>query len=175
MGVKVAVTDKVKNKKDIESEFKPASDEAMEKLARVMTDAPTLVKLAGAGWEVKALRPAVQWEIAKIACEIHNVENATYGDVLKGFAINLPAVCRVIALALLNDKERIENEYDAIYDMLFWESNPSEWATLLLEILNLQDIGFFLQITQVTEIFRQTTLQKKKTMEELKHSMPELS
>ena len=147
---------------------KVASDEAMEKLVRVMTDAPSLVKLANAGWEVHALKPAVQWEIAKIACDIHKVENATYGDVLKGFATSLPDVVRVITLALLNDKKRIDEEYDLVYDTLMWESNPSEWANVLLEILNLQDIGFFLQITQVTEIFRQSTLQRKKTMDELK-------
>ena len=163
MAIKKAInTNTDKNKKV----FKEASDEAMEKLVKVMTDAPTLVKLADAGWEVRALKPAVQWEIAKIACEIHQVENASYGDVLTEFAKNLPAVVRVITLALLNDKKRIAEEYDIVYDTLMWESNPSEWANVLLEILNLQDIGFFLQITQVTEIFRQMTLQRKKTMEE---------
>jgi hypothetical protein len=169
-GIKKAVTDKVKGGNSKKVNFKEASDDAMERLAKVMTDSPTLVKLADAGWEVKALRPAVQWEIAKIACEIHKVENATYGDILKGFAVNIPEVCKVITLALLNDKKRIEEEYDAVYDTLMWESNPSEWANVLFEILNLQDVAFFLQITQVTEIFRQTTLQRKKTMEELKQS-----
>ena len=162
---------KYSNKKRDEvkkASFKEASDDSMERLVRVMTDAPSLVKLANAGWEVRALKPAVQWEIAKIACEIHKAENATYGDVLKGFATSLPDVVRVITLALLNDKKRIEEEYDTVYDTLMWESNPSEWANVLLEILNLQDIGFFLQITQVTEIFRQSTLQRKKAMDELK-------
>lgn len=167
----MAVKAEYSNKKRDEAKRKStkvASDEAMEKLVRVMTDAPSLVKLANAGWEVRALKPAVQWEIAKIACEIHKVENATYGDVLKGFATSLPDVVRVITLALLNDKKRIDEEYDLVYDTLMWESNPSEWANVLLEILNLQDIGFFLQITQVTEIFRQSTLQRKRTMDELK-------
>lgn len=167
----MAVKAEYNNKKRDEAKKKTAkvaSDDAMEKLVRVMTDAPSLVKLANAGWEVRALKPAVQWEIAKIACEIHKVENATYGDVLKGFATSLPDVVRVITLALLNDKKRIDEEYDLVYDTLMWESNPSEWANVLLEILNLQDIGFFLQITQVTEIFRQSTLQRKKTMDELK-------
>lgn len=150
------------------TEFKVASDDAMMKLAKVMTNSPTLVSLANAGWEVTALKPAVQWEIAKIACEIHQVENASYGDVINGLAKSLPNIVRIITLALLNDKKRIEEEYDVVYDMLMWESKPSEWANLLLEILNLHDIGFFLQITQVTEIFRQTTLQRKKTMEEQK-------
>lgn len=147
-------------------EVKVASDEAMEKLVRVMTDAPSRVKLANVGWEITALKPAVQWEIAKIACEIHKVENANYGDILSGFAKNIPAVVRVLTLALLNDKKRIDEEYDIVYDTLMWESDPKEWASLLLEVLELQDIGFFLQITQVIEIFRQTTLQRKKTMDE---------
>jgi hypothetical protein len=147
-------------------EVKKASDEAMERLIQVMSDSPSLVKLANTEWAITALKPAVQWEIAKIACEVHKVENAHYGDVLKGFATNLPAVVRVITLALLNDKERIANEYDKVYDTLMWESKPNEWATLLFEILNLQDISFFLQITQVVEMFRQTTLQRKMTMEE---------
>jgi hypothetical protein len=145
---------------------KMASDESMERLAQIMTDSPSLVKLANTEWAITALKPAVQWEIAKIACEVHMVEKATYGDVLKGFATNLPAVVRVMTLALLNDKERIENEYDKVYDTLMWESNPSEWAGLLFEVLNLQDISFFLQITQVVEMFRQTTLQRKRTMDE---------
>jgi hypothetical protein len=165
MAVKVTNTN---TKGASNKQVKEASDEAMDKLVRVMTDAPSLVKLANAGWEIRALKPAVQWEIAKIACEIHKAENATYGDVLKGFATSLPDVVKVVTLALLNDKKRIEEEYDLVYDTLMWESNPSEWASLLLEILNLQDIGFFLQITQVTEIFRQSTLQRKKTMDELK-------
>lgn len=168
MAVKKAIYNNKKRDEAKKKDFKEASDESMEKLVRVMTDAPTLVKLANAGWEVRALKPAVQWEIAKIACEIHKAENASYGDVIKGFATSLPDVVRVITLALLNDKKRIEEEYDLVYDTLMWESNPSEWANVLLEILNLQDIGFFLQITQVTEIFRQSTLQRKKTMEELK-------
>lgn len=163
MAIKVANTN---TKRQSTQKTKEASDEAMKKLAKVMTNAPSLVKLANAGWEVRALRPAVQWEIAKIACDIHEVENASYGDVLEGFAKSLPDVVRVITLALLNDKERIEKEYDAVYDMLMWESNPSEWANVLLEILNLQDIGFFLQITQVTEIFRQATLQKRRTADQ---------
>lgn len=168
MAVKKAIYNNNKRDEARKRDFKEASDDSMERLVRVMTDSPSLVKLANAGWEVRALKPAVQWEIAKIACDIHKAENATYGDVLKGFATSLPDVVRVITLALLNDKKRIAEEYDTVYDTLMWESDPSEWANVLLEILNLQDIGFFLQITQVTEIFRQSTLQRKKTMDDLK-------
>lgn len=165
--IKAKNTTKKESGKTTKSQ-KVASDASMERLVRIMTDAPSLVKLAGTEWEIKALKPAVQWEIAKIACEVHKAENATYGDVLKGFATNLPAVVKVMTLALLNDKDRIRNEYERVYDTLMWESKPTEWANLLFEVLNLQDISFFLQITQVVEMFRQSTLQRKRMMDELK-------
>lgn len=158
-----------KAKEVIEStKVSPASNEAMEKLINVMTNAPTLVKLANIGWQITALKPAVQWKIAKKACDIYKVEKATFGDVIKGFSTNLPAVIEVVTLALLNDKKRIEEEYDRVYDTLMWESKPEEWATLLTEILQLLDVGFFFQITQTIDLFRQTVLQKKMTMEEQK-------
>ncbi len=58
--------EKKTNKKN-DAEVKNASDESMERLVRIMTDSPTLAKLAGTEWEIRALKPAVQWEIAKIA------------------------------------------------------------------------------------------------------------
>ena len=143
-----------------------ASDEAIEKLARVMTDAPSIVKLAGIGWNITALKPAVQWEIAKLACDIKREEKASFGDVLRGLSTNLPAIIRIVTLALLNDKKRIEEEYDRVYDTLMWESNPSEWANLLYEVLQLIDVGFFFQITDAVEMFRQLVLQKRTMMDE---------
>lgn len=143
-----------------------ASDEAMEKLARVMTDAPSIVKLAGIGWNITALKPAVQWEIAKLACDIKREEKASFGDVLRGLSTNLPAIIRIVTLALLNDKKRIEEEYDRVYDTLMWESNPAEWANLLYEVLQLIDVGFFFQITDAVEMFRQLVLQKRTMMDE---------
>ena len=169
MARNVIKAEKIKdNEKKSKSQVKKASNDAMERLVKVMTNEPTLVKLANVGWEVTALKPAVQWEISKVACEITKNEDASFGDILKSFSTNLPAVMRVVTLALLNDKERIANEYDDVYETLMWESKPEEWGTLLFEILQLQDVGFFFQITQAIEIFRQTTLQRKMTMEEQK-------
>lgn len=139
----------------------PVSDEAMERLIDVMRDSPTLVKLADAGWEIRALKPAVQWEIAKCACDITKVEKASFGDVIKCFSGNLPNIVRVITLCLLNDKKRIAEEYDYVYDTLMWESNPSEWGTLLFEVYNKLDVGFFFQTTNAIQMFRDLTLGRK--------------
>ena len=71
-------------------------------------------------------------------------------------------------LALLNDKKRIEEEFESVYNTLLWEGDVKGYGNILFEILNLQDVGFFLQIKEVIEIFRQTTLQKKTMMKDTK-------
>lgn len=155
--------------------YESVSDEAMERLVDVMNDTPTLVKLADAEWEVTALKPAVQNLIAKEACTIVKIEKASMGDILKSFDGNLPSVVRIITLALLNDKERIEKDYNKVYDTIMWESEMKDWGRLLYEVLNLLDVGFFFQITDATQMFRQMSLQRKTTMEEAKKLSPEQS
>ena len=43
----------------------PLSDAAMERLAQIMNDSPTIVKLQGTEWEIRALKPGTQWMIAE--------------------------------------------------------------------------------------------------------------
>ena len=45
----------------------PLSDAAMERLAQIMNDSPTIVKLQGTEWEIRALKPGTQWMIAEEA------------------------------------------------------------------------------------------------------------
>lgn len=150
----------------------PVSDEAMERLIQVMTDSPTLVKLQKAQWEIKALKPGIMWLIAKEAAQINKVEKATFSDVLQGLSLNMPSVCRILTLALLNDKNHIESgdsEYDKVYDALFWEcEDMKDWATILFEVLNLLSVEFFFAITELTQTFRQMSMERKMTMEERK-------
>lgn len=146
----------------------PVSDDSMERLARIMNDSPTIIKLYGTEWEIRALRPGTQWLIAEEACKIVKQENVTMGDVIRLFAVNMPSVTRVITLALLNNKKDIYGErYQQVYDTLMWgEYNIKDWAVLLSEILNLIDVDFFLASTNVVKILRQNTLDRKTTMEE---------
>ena len=146
----------------------PVSDEAMERLVHVMNDTPTIVKLANADWEITALKPAVQNLIAQEACDMNKVEKASLEDVCKCFAQNLPSVVRIITLALLNDKERIDKDYQRVYETIMWESEIKDWGTLLIQVLQLIDVGFFFQITESTQMFRQMSLARKTTMEEAK-------
>ena len=147
----------------------PISDKAMERLAQIMNDSPTRIKLQGTEWEIHALKPGTQWLVAEEACKIVNGENLSMGDVIKEFALNLPSVAKVITLALLNDKERIKSdEYQKVYDQLLWgDYDIKDWATLLVEILNLIDVDFFFASTNVIATVRKQALERKKQAAEL--------
>lgn len=147
----------------------PLSDVAMERLAQIMNDTPTIVRLQGTEWEIKALKPGTQWMIAEEACKIVKGENLSMGDVIKEFAVNLPSVAKVITLALLNDKGRINSdEYQQVYDQLLWgDYDIKDWATLLVEILNLLDVDFFFASTNVIQTVRNQALTRKTQAAEL--------
>lgn len=154
----------------------PISDEAMERLASIMNDSPSILKFHGTEWEIHGLKPAVQWLIAEQACKVVDGEKRSMGDVIKEFAINMPAVAHVITLALLNDKDRIfsdytrrvfSDEYHAVYDTLIWgDYMIKDWALILGEILNLIDTDFFFQTISVLKTVREMTLKRKITKAE---------
>lgn len=147
----------------------PLSDEAMERLVQIMNDTPTIVKLKGTEWQIRALKPGTQWLIAEEACKIVKKEKLSMGDVVKEFASNLPSVARVLTLALLNDKDRINSEeYSEVYDNLLWGDFTMEnWVALLVEILNLIDVDFFFASTNVIQTVRSQTLTRKTQAAEL--------
>lgn len=155
--------------KKVVSPNSPISNEAMARLAQIMNDSPTIVKLQGTQWEIRALKPGTQWMITEEACKILKKENLSMGDVIKEFSLNLPSVAKVITLALLNDKERIKSdEYQRVYDQLLWgDYDIKDWATLLVEILNLLDVDFFFASINVIQTVRNQTLTRKHQAAEL--------
>ena len=151
----------------------PVSDESMERLAKIMNDSPSILKLHGTRWMITGLKPGVQWLIAEHACQIVKGEKLSMGDVIKEFAVNLTTVVHVITLDLLNDKGRIfsdyekrelSDEYRQVYDLLMWgEYDMRDWALLLGEILNLINTDFFFESTNVIQTVREMTLTRKTT------------
>lgn len=148
----------------------PISDESMSRLARLMNDTPTIVKLYGTEWQIKSLKAGTQWLIAEEACKVVEKENMSMGDVIKQFAVNMPSVCRVLSLALLNDKDKIYgDEYKQVYNELMWgDYKIKDWAMFLSEILNLIDVDFFFASINAVKTLRQNTLDRKTTREEQK-------
>ena len=158
---------KTKNNNNPDS---PLSDEAMDRLAAIMNDSPSIVKLYGTEWEIHALKIGTQWLIAEETGKIVANEKMTMGDIIKGMASNLPSVCRVLTLALLNDKEKIYGEcYNCIYDRLMWgEYKMRDWMRLITEIYGMLDVDFFIANTNALKTLRQKTLGRKTMLEEQK-------
>ena len=145
----------------------PISNDAIERLARLMNDSPTRKKLHGTEWEIRALKPGAQWLIAEEACKIVKQDNMAMGDVIRQFATNLPAVCRCLTIALLNDKEKIYGEeYQLVYDTLMWgDYDMKDWATLLFEVVSLIDVNFFFASTGAIQTVRGILNRKTTTAE----------
>jgi hypothetical protein len=160
-------------KKQEEKMETPVSIDSQARLAEILTDSPRLVSLNGTEWEVRALRMGTQWLIAKKAIEVNKADSATMGDILRQFAVNMPAVLDVITLALLNDRNKIYKngrECEGLSDLyrqtretLEWECNPTEFGELLFEILQMMSVDFFWNALDILAVFRASVTERKRT------------
>lgn len=152
--------------------------DAQERLAEILNDSPRLISLNGTDWEIKALRMGTQYLIAQEVIKINKTESATFGDIVKQFAVNIPSVLKILTLALLNDKNKIfkngnENEgfselYESTYNTLAWECEVSEFGNILLETLQLLDTSFFMESCRIVEMFKVATTARRTTTKEQK-------
>jgi hypothetical protein len=138
--------------------------DAQLRLADIMNDAPRKITLGGREFEITALKPGTQYLIAAEATKIAKTGEA-FADVIKQFAVNIPAVIRCITLAILNDKDKINGaEYQSMYDFIQWETKQVEWMGILVEILQMLNLEVFFYTTEQIDLFRQMTTAKKTTV-----------
>ena len=159
-----------------ENKRREASLEAQEQLVEILNDSPRLVSLVGTEWEVRSLRFGTQYLIAQEVIKIDKLNSSNFGDIVKQFSTNIPAVVKVIVLCLLNDKSRIykdgierngfSDEYHALYDTIMWEGKIEEFGVLLLECLQMLDVSAFLQALDTVQIFRAGVTMVKNQMDE---------
>ena len=149
------------------------SDDAQNRLAAILADSPSIEKLAETEWEMRPLRFGTQYLIVDEVCKINQSESATYGDVLKCMLAQIPATCKVITLALLNDKNLIYQNGDAsqgfsklfnkTYNTVLWEADRNDLAKIMLDCLQMVDVSFFMEALGMLQIFRASVTEKKRT------------
>lgn len=151
---------------------KEVSIDSMDRLAKVMNDSPTLVKMGDTEFTITALKPGTQWLIAEESVKILKAEKGNFNDVIKQFSINIPSVVKILTLAILNDKNRIfsdygkkeySSEYYTVYDTIMWRTDSKHWIGLIVEIMNLLSLDYFFEITNVIEVMREMALGRKAT------------
>lgn len=163
-------------KQRIEEEQRKAllvSEEAQDRLAAILADAPSVEKFGGTEWEMHPLRYGTQYRIVAEVCKINQAESATYGDVLKCLLVQMPATFKVLTLALLNDKDLIyqngdENQgysklFKKTYSTIEWNANREELAKIMLDCLQMIDVSFFMEALGMLQIFRASVTEKKRT------------
>lgn len=170
----------IKAKSDVKQRLKKqeqdalmVSDDAQNRLAEILSDAPSIVKLAGTEWEMRALRMGTQYLIVQEVCKINKESSATYGEVFHGLMTSMPSVCCILTLALLNDKNKIYQNGDSnqgfsklyrkTYDTIMWNADLEELAQIMLECLQMVDVSFFMDALAMLQIFRANVTEKKRT------------
>jgi hypothetical protein len=164
-----------KEKKEIKKKEVPQpSLDSQARLAEILNDSPRLVALNGTEWEVRALRMGTQWLIAQKCVEIAKADNSTFGDVIKQFSVNIPAVIDVITLVLLNDKNKIfkdgieANGYSDLYfatrNTIEWECDVTQFGNILFEALSMLSVDFFYNALTVLDTYRASVTERKRMM-----------
>lgn len=134
--------------------------DAQIRLAEIMNDSTRTIVLGGKEYKIRALRAGTQWLVSQEACKIAK-NGETFTDIIKQFAVNIPAVVRVLCLIILNDKEKIEgDEYTALYDTILWEVPRQEWIQVLVECLQMLDFESFFQLCGAINSFRDLMVKK---------------
>ena len=147
--------------------------DSQARLAEILNDSPRLFSLNGTEWEVRTLRMGTQWLISKVVSDMIKDEAKTFGDIMRQFSVNIPAILDVLTLCLLNDKAKIFKDgkqeygyselYHATRDTLEWDCDVTDFGNILLECLQLMSVDFFLQSRDILEIFKKSVLEKKRT------------
>lgn len=173
MGIVTAKSDVKQKIRQKQKEELHVSDEAQNRLAAILADAPSIEKLAGTEWEMKPLRMGTQYLIVQEVCKINQAESATYGDVLKGLLSQMPATAHVLTLALLNDRNKIYQNgdtnagysklYKQTYNTIMWSADINEMAKIMLDCLQMVDVSFFMEALGMLQIFRASVTEKKRT------------
>ena len=170
--VKAQLNEEIKKRIEGEKDALSVSLDAQQRLAEILNDSPRIVSLNGTEWEVRALRMGTQWLMAQKIIEIDKSESGTFGDVMKHFAVNIPAVLDIITLCLLNDRHKIYKDgeptkgfselYRATRNTLEWDCDVSQFGQLLFEVFQIIDVSFFTEALDMLQIFRATVTEKKR-------------
>jgi hypothetical protein len=107
------------------------------------------------------IRPLYPGTIAAFSIEIlrHELEGATREKVLE----NIDAVCRIIAIAILNDEHKIETQTDALAKRLRWSVPTIQLLNIYSSIENINRVVDFTIITSSITRMMQMMMNPKLT------------
>jgi len=154
------------------------SEEAQNRLAAILADAPSIEKFAGTEWEMRPLRFGTQYLICDEVRKIREIDEANYENCVLFLANSVPVTCRCITFALLNDKNRIYQNgdpnqgfsklFNKTYNTILWNTDKSDLIKILTDCLMMIDVNFFMEALGMLQIFRAQVTEKKRTRTKMK-------
>lgn len=142
----------------------------MAALAQALNDSPISITIAGETYNITGLKMGAQALIAEESCRIQKNQEGNLNDIIRQFAVCVPSVIKCLAIAVLNDKDRIfsdyarreySDEYRALCEKLEWESDPSEWLNILVKVIGRLDLGFFFNGIERMTVLRNLILSRR--------------
>lgn len=146
--------------------------EAQELLAQVLNDTPIPIEVGGTIYQITALKLGVQNLIAEETCKIQKAQEGNMLDLFKQFAQSIPAVIRCLCYAVLNDKDKIfdnyrkreySEEFNTLYEQIEWESDRNAWLGILANIMQKIDLSFFSSAASMLMTIKDSALKTRKT------------
>lgn len=133
------------------------------KQAEVLLNSPTKITIGGKDYMITAMCPWVSWRLSASINSVQRAE-ATIDSLIGALANNIPVLAEVIAIAILNDKQRIETELEDLKMELLLSKDYYCWMDAIKIIFEKIDFGFFFLITK--QIEQLSTMATKMTKEQ---------
>ena len=139
------------------------------RLAEIITDSKTMVKVGDKEYPLGALTYYAKWEISKRITSLE-LSEANVTTLIEAMAVNIPLLAEILAIAILRDRTNIESGLNDLKDDIMNVADEIQWHTIISEIIRLLDVGFFFTLTEMIKVINSMNSKAgyRKMMEERK-------
>lgn len=143
--------------------------ENKNRLAEIVTDSKTIVKVGNKEYPMGALTYYAKWEISKRITSLE-LSEANITTLIEAMAVNIPLLAEILAIAILRDRESIDKGLNDLKNDIMDVADELEWHTIISEIIRLLDVGFFFTLTEMIKAINSMNSKAgyRKMMEERK-------
>lgn len=143
--------------------------ENKNRLAEIVTDSKTIVKVGDKEYPMGALTYYAKWEISKRITSLE-LSEANITTLIEAMAVNIPLLAEILAIAILRDRESIDKSLNDLKNDIMDVADELEWHTIISEIIRLLDVGFFFTLTEMIKAINSMNSKAgyRKMMEERK-------
>jgi hypothetical protein len=118
------------------------------RLAEIVTDEKTIVKVGDNEYEIGALTYYAKWQISSRITKLE-LADAQLSTLIQSMAVNLPLLAEILGIAILRDRQKIETGLDGLKWDIMDCANTLDWHNLLITIIKKLDTGFFFTLTEL--------------------------